>query len=302
VKNPITQSIRCWSEWRRQQKLHGNFARADARMQANRVILPARFHSIAAARRLVHEAQITQADDAWQVRLTDSGLSFFWPSEPDQNLYFVIEQEFSAANPHHYTTTPIRLSPESTVLDVGACEGLFAFRVLKKCLARRVVCFEPSERMAVLLQRGAEANDLGDDITIECSGVGNQTGRARMITGDNPDAGYLEYLPSGEPHADAVPVTTLDDYCRSHHLTLGPDDLIKADAEGADLDVLLGAREQIRNGAPQLAITTYHVDDHAERMIAWLREIRPDYSLRLKGFSFWTAKPRPVLLQASTLR
>ncbi|MCS5687644.1 MAG: FkbM family methyltransferase, partial [Acidimicrobiales bacterium] len=77
---------------------------------------------------------------------------------------------------------------------------------------------------------------------------------------------------------------------------------IKADAEGADLDVLLGAREQIRNGAPQLAITTYHVDDHAERMIAWLREIRPDYSLRLKGFSFWTAKPRPVLLQASTLR
>ncbi|MBT6790066.1 MAG: hypothetical protein HOA45_10430, partial [Verrucomicrobia bacterium] len=78
-------------------------------------------------------------------------------------------------------------------------------------------------------------------------------------------------------------------------------DLIKADAEGADLDVLLGAEEQIRNGAPQLAITTYHVDDHAERMIAWLREIRPDYSLRLKGFSFWTTKPRPVLLQASTL-
>ena len=77
--------------------------------------------------------------------------------------------------------------------------------------------------------------------------------------------------------------------------------LRQADAEGADLDVLLGAEEQIRNGAPQLAITTYHVDVHAERMIAWLREIRPDYSLRLKGFSFWTDKPRPVLLQASTL-
>ena len=106
-------------------------------MQANRVILPARFHSIAAARRLANEAQITQAGDAWQVRLTDSGLSFFWPSEPDQNLYFVIEQEFSTANPHHYTTTPIRLSPESTVLDVGACEGLFAFRALKDHLARR---------------------------------------------------------------------------------------------------------------------------------------------------------------------
>jgi len=302
LKNPITQSIRCWSEWRRQQKLHGNFTLADARMQANRVIFPARFHSIEAARRLVKEAKITQTDDAWQVQLTDSGLIFFWPSEPDQNLYFVIEQETSTANPHNYTTTPIRLSPESTVLDVGACEGLFAFRILKKCQVRRVVCFEPSERMARLLRLGAEANGLDNDIAIECSGVGSQTGSARMVTGDNPDAGYLEYLPSDEPHADSVPVTTLDDYCRSQHLTLGPSDLIKADAEGADMDVLLGASEQIRNGGPQLAITTYHVDDHAERMIAWLREIRPDYSLRLKGFSFWTAKPRPVLLQASTLR
>ena len=99
-----------------------------------------------------------------------------------------------------------------------------------------------------------------------------------------------------------MPVTSIDDYCHGRQLALGPGDLIKADAEGADLDVLLGAGEQIRNGAPQLAITTYHIDDHAERMIAWLREIRPDYSLRLKGFSFWTAKPRPVLLQASTLR
>ena len=301
VKNPLTQAVRCWNEWRRQQKLHGRFAFGDARMQLGRVILPARLHSHSAARRLPKEAEIAQADDAWRVRLRDSGLNFFWPSEPDQNLQFVIEQEFSAANPHHYTIKPIRLSAESIVLDVGACEGLFAFRALRYGLAKRVVCFEPSERMAALLQRGAEFNELADGITIERSGVGKQSGQAYMVDGDNPDAGYLDYLPSGEAHVDAVPVTSIDDYCRDHQLALGPGDLIKADAEGADLDVLLGAEEQIRNGAPQLAITTYHVDDHAERMIARLREIRPDYTLRLKGFSFWTAKPRPVLLQASTL-
>ena len=302
MKNPLSQALRCWSEWRRQQKLHGRFAFGDARMQLGRVILPARLHTRAASRRLAEEAEITRADDAWQVRLCDNGLSFFWPSEPDQNLHFVIEQEFSAANPHHYTTAPVRLSPESTVLDVGACEGLFAFRTLKDGLAKRVVCFEPSGRMAALLRCGAEANGLTDGIAIECSGVGSQSGQARMVAGDNPDAGYLEYLPSGESLADAVPVTSIDDYCRDNQLALGPGDLLKADAEGADLDVLLGAEEQIRSGAPQLAITTYHVDDHAERMIARLREIRPDYRLRLKGFSFWTAKPRPVLLQASTLR
>ena len=71
--------------------------------------------------------------------------------------------------------------------------------------------------------------------------------------------------------------------------------------QDGDLDVLLGAENQIREHAPQLAITTYHVDDQAERIIEWLRQIRPDYKLRLKGLSFWTTRPRPVLLQASTL-
>ncbi|MEE2947576.1 MAG: FkbM family methyltransferase [Verrucomicrobiota bacterium] len=302
MKNPLTQALRCWNEWRRQQKLHGQFALGDAQMQLGRVILPARLHSRTAARRLANQAEINQADDAWRVRLRDIGLSFFWPNEPDQNLHFVIEQEFSAANPHHYTTEPIRLSPDSTVLDIGACEGLFAFRTLRDGSAKRVVCFEPSEQMATLLRRGAEANGLIDGIVIERSGVGSRSGRARMVDGGNPDAGYLDYLPIDEPEADTVPVTSIDDYCRTRQLALGPGDLIKADAEGADLDVLLGAEEQIRSGAPQLAITTYHVDDHAERMIARLREIRPDYRLRLKGFSFWTTKPRPVLLQASTLR
>ncbi len=270
-------------------------------MQIGRVILPARLHSRTAANRLTSEAKITREKDAWQVQVLDTDISFFWPTEPDQNLHFVIEQEFSPANPHHYTTPPIRLSPDSIVLDIGACEGLFAFRILRNGLAKRVVCFEPSERMSNLLIRGTETNGLSDGLTIERCGVGRQSGKARMISGTNPDAGFLEYLPNSEIHSDSVAVMSIDDYCRNNQLALSRNDLIKADAEGADLDVLLGAEEQIRNGAPQLAITTYHIDDHAERMIAWLRDICPAYQLRLKGFSFWTAKPRPVLLQASTL-
>ena len=301
MKNPVTQLFRSWSEWRRQQSLHGTFPLGDAAMQVGRVILPARLHSAAAARRLASEAEISPSGDAWEVRLPGYELSFFWPSKPDHNLHFVIEQEFSTANPHHYTTTPIQLTGDSTVLDVGACEGLFAFRALRERLARRLVCFEPCATMAALLRRGAEVNGQAEQITIETSGVGNQTGQARMVAGDNPDAGHLEYMPIGSDHADAVPVITIDDYCESNGLALGPGDLIKADAEGADLDVLFGAEKQICKHAPQLAITTYHVDDHAERMIEWLRQIRPDYKLRLKGLSFWTTRPRPVLLQASTL-
>ena len=92
---------------------------------------------------------------------------------------------------------------------------------------------------------------------------------------------------------------SIDDYCRTNGLELGRNDLIKIDAEGSDLDILLGARETIRRGAPQIAVTTYHEAKHAGQMIEFLREIQPQYSLRLKGFSFWTPLPNPVLLQAS---
>ena len=93
----------------------------------------------------------------------------------------------------------------------------------------------------------------------------------------------------------------LEDLSITKEIELDQNDLIKADAEGADLDVLIGAEDQIRRNSPQIAITTYHVDYHAERMIDWLRKINPEYKIRLKGLSFWTTFPRPVLIQASTL-
>jgi len=95
------------------------------------------------------------------------------------------------------------------------------------------------------------------------------------------------------------PMATIDDYCAKRGFKLATRDLIKIDAEGSDVDVLLGAEKTIRKCGPQIAVTTYHEADHARRMIDYLRELRPDYTLRLKGFSFWTPLPNPVLLQAS---
>ena len=76
-------------------------------------------------------------------------------------------------------------------------------------------------------------------------------------------------------------------------------DLIKIDAEGADFDVLKGAVNVLMAGKPQIAVTTYHKDDHAEEIFRWLKELNVGYRFRLKGFSFWTERPRPVLLLAS---
>ncbi len=298
MKNPLTQgltAVRTWLSLRRQYP--GLFRIRDATLQFHRVILPARFTHRAAARALLRHAQTAAEDGAWRVRLPGPGdLQFFWPTPPDPNLWFLIEQELTPRNPHHYTTPPVSLTPDSCVLDIGACEGLFAFRVLRQGLAGRVVAFEPSPTMQALLRRGAEANGVTERLHIEPLAVGAQAGPVRFDLTGGAEAGRVDAATETGIEVTAI---RLEDYCRAQGLALSRRDLIKIDAEGADFDVLRGAEELIRTAAPQLAVTTYHCDAHAKDIVAWLCRVQPAYQMRLKGFSFWTPRPRPLLLLAS---
>lgn len=299
MKNPFLNLFVAVKTWARLRAYRGVFRFSDAFMQFNRVFFPSRFHSRRALKlwpRLASQELIEGG--VCRVRLKEKGLSYFWPGPPDANHYFLYEQEFEPKNPHYYSDAPIVLGADSIVLDVGACEGLFALRVLKSGLARRVICFEPFPVMAGLLRRAAKENGVEDRLQVEAGALGGKTAAAYFHTGLTSDGGAVS---SGKRSADEmeVPMMTIDDYCTASGLELRRGDLIKIDAEGSDLDVLLGARETIRRCAPQLAVTTYHEAEHAERMMDYLREIQPEYSLRLKGFSFWTPTPNPVLLQAS---
>ncbi len=146
------------------------------------------------------------------------------------------------------------MTPSSRVLDVGACEGLFAFRTLKLGLAASVTCFEPSSRTASFLEKAAEANGCADKIRIEIAAVGAKTGEVLFTDSDIPEANRV--LAPGAAGGIKVRQVSLDDYCREQNLVLTSNDLIKVDAEGADLEVIRGAERLIRQGSPQIA------DDH----------------------------------------
>jgi FkbM family methyltransferase len=188
---------------------------------------------------------------------------------------------------------------------VGACEGLFACRVLRQELAARVICFEPSARTASFLRRAAELNGVGDRITTEVMAVTQQSGVVSFEEGNRPEANRIVAAGSA-PGAKPIPAIALDDYCAQRQLRLTRHDLLKIDAEGADLDVLRGAERLIRGSGVQIAATTYHREAHAREMLAYLKSIQPAYRLRVKGFTlfgptrFWGgSKPRPILLQAA---
>ncbi len=297
-RNLISNFAHCLKTWRELRRYPGLFSLSDALQNWQAVLLPGRFAHRAAGRALAREARIeTLPEGVHQVTVLEPNLRFYWLGAADNNLHYVIDQEFNPGFPHNYTTPPVKLTPQSLILDVGACEGLFAFRVVKEGRARRVICFEPSAANVRYARQAAEANGLADRITFEQMAVSKASGRVRFVEqSDKPDSHSIQ---PGDGPGCSVECVALDDYCAGHQLKLGNRDLIKIDAEGSDFDVLLGAERQIRNGAPQIAVTTYHKPEHASQIVDWLRQVQPAYRLRLKGFASWTPRPNPVLLQAA---
>lgn len=303
-KNPplvLMQAITCWWSLRHTKA----FTWRDAFMNARELLLPSRIAFAAKGRALEHETEIRTMDDGTHaVRLPSHELTFYWRGDVTNNLYGVIDQEFNPRAPHHYTTDPIRLTPQSRVLDVGACEGLFAYRVLKGGLAHSIVCFEPSAGNAHWLEEGARVNGLARHLDVVIAAVSSESGTVYFEEGPRPDACRILTGPS--PLATAIQSVSLDDYCHERGLVLTPNDLIKIDAEGADLDVLRGAEMTIRSSGVQIAVTTYHVESHAAEIVQYLRDVRPDYCFRVKGLTLFRQprlwggpRPRPVLLQAA---
>lgn len=304
-KNPPVLLAQAWACWWSLRK-SGAFCWGDAWMNWRSWLLPSRFAYRAAGRALARETTIQTIEaDVHQVTLKKSGLKFFWIGKLDNNVYWTLAQEFDPTYPHYYTTPPIRLTPESIILDVGACEGLFAYRTLRQGLAAKVICFEPSERTADYLRRGATMNAVEDRLITEVMAVSHQSGRVGFAEGDSPTANRIVSENDGAL-TKQIPAVTLDQYCAQHRLVLGPRDLIKVDAEGADFDVLRGAEQLIRQGKPQITVTTYHLEAHAREILTYLRSIQPAYRFRLKGLTRFGpvhdsegSRLRPVLLQAA---
>jgi FkbM family methyltransferase len=282
------------------------FSFGDAFMNWREVLLPARFAYRAAGRALAREALIEKiAEGVHKVTLLEHDLCFYWLGTVGNHLHSSIALVFDPRVPHYYLTPPVRLSAESLVLDVGACEGLFSYQVLKSGLARRAVCFEPSARVAAYLHKGAVLNAVADRLAIEVAALSDHSHDAWFEEGECPEASRI-VAAAPASGSTRIPAYALDDYCERQKLQLGPRDLIKIDAEGADLDILRGAERLIRKHQPQISVTTYHTENHAREILAWLQSIQPEYRFRIKGFALFGpvkfrggAKPRPVLLQAA---
>lgn len=162
------------------------------------------------------------------------------------------EYGFLSWNPDEYRAFREAVRPGMTALDVGANVGAYSLLLGQWVGASgTVVAFEPAPDAHDGLRRHIHLNALDAIVTPVRAAVGAAPATARFVVGATAGESRLATTNDDDAAAMTVPVTTIDEFCARERLT---PDFIKIDVEGAELDVLRGARETIRRTRGRLSL------------------------------------------------
>ena len=198
-------------------------------------------------------------------------LIWYWSTYDSQFIQTIGDVYFAAKE---FTSPFIDI-----VVDAGAHVGDTTEEYLKKSLGTcKVYAFEPDE--VVLRALNARANRLNteyppppgdcthDLVTIVTAGVSDNSG---YVSFTQPGKGHSSYICSFNKSGGNVKVFSLDDYFSDKDFPT----IIKADVEGAELDMLKGSAGIIKSRRPKLAISIYHSPIDCVKI--------PEYILRLNN-------------------
>ena len=161
--------------------------------------------------------------------------------------------------------------------DLGANAGYFSLAAAKKVGNTGLAyAFEPMPKNLEYLEKHIAINGV-KNVEIIPVAVADKEGAVRFTTGNNLSANtYKQDSTNYETDSGFidVPTDTLD------HLVYGPQKLrvpnyIKIDVEGAELDVLNGARRLLQEQRPQLLLSTHdrYVDGIKEECFNVLKSV-----------------------------
>jgi FkbM family methyltransferase len=154
------------------------------------------------------------------------------------------------------------------IFDVGANVGQSVERFLPWYAGARVYCFEP---VGATFRR-LTANVAGEP-RVQClqMALGTLVGNARMIVGDRSDMSHLvvggDGATASDETAETVAMSTVDKFCDDHGI--GRIHYLKIDAEGADLDVLIGAESMLRAERVDIIEVEAGMNRTNTRHVAW---------------------------------
>jgi len=168
----------------------------------------------------------------------------------------------------------VTIKKDDIVIDAGAWIGDFAAYAVSK--GAITYAFEPVEETFQLLCKTADLNEDRERIFPVKKGLGSTNTEAYISIAENYSAANSVVMDYGDMR-EKIEITTLDQFVEENNLKKV--DFIKADIEGSERDMLLGARNVLKTFAPNLAICTYHLPDDPEVLEQIIKEANPDYKI-----------------------
>jgi FkbM family methyltransferase len=184
-----------------------------------------------------------------------------------------------------------KASKRPVVLDVGAYHGEYAKIARSYSPTAVIYCFEPHPRSFITLQKAAQEHAL-TELRVA---VGAQSGDGELFDFADDDGSKMASLYEETLRARRnVPLTThktevvtVDDFVSTRGIE--EVELLKIDAEGAELEILKGAHKSIRER--RIKAIQFEIGDATAIRENWMR----DYYDLLTGYSFYRLLPRGLL-------
>lgn len=170
--------------------------------------------------------------------------------------------------------------PNEVFLDVGGLQGLSSLRFQALCLAAgrpapQCLIFEPDPFNFTRLEKNLP-KFIKKPVCFQM-GLGRE--RAQL----NFRGGVFSFSGIEPAGKIKIEVDALDHVLEGLP-ELPPISYIKIDVEGADLDVLRGARETILKHRPRIAVSIYHSHEHMLAIPEYLHEICPGYRFHVRHY------------------
>jgi FkbM family methyltransferase len=181
------------------------------------------------------------------------------------------------------------LGPGRVFYDVGAHIGFWSLVAARFVGSSGLVCaFEADAENAARLRTHVVANTFSDRVLVVASAVWDRSGQV-MFHADGAASSRRTGHVAAEPvqgATRAIPCVSLDDFARAHRAP----DVIKIDVEGAEIEVLTGARGIISAAHPIVIC-----EMHSEIAARWVRRFLEEHGYRLEWLTSQTAFPQLVM-------
>ena len=170
-----------------------------------------------------------------------------WSIKTCTPLYFVTKEINRYEKFYKIVSTDV-------IIDAGAFHGILSLVYSQKAKNGNVYSFEPDKLNLKHFRNNLSLNNDPENIQVIQKGLWNEQSRIKFY--EDGSVASSSYYKAENAVEKTIEVTSLDDFVLQYKLK--KIDFIKMDVEGAELEILKGAKQMLLDFQPNLSVATYH--------------------------------------------